>query len=256
MKSKISKRTLRGLERVNFENKSEKQTRNYLEQKADQLGIKVPKYISDGKLTEDKINRFKDRLIDKAEREVIKNNPNDIELRIDKFNKRIDKIYEQAEKLGIDEKLLILLSGESYTNVYLKGSVSIDNNLLEKIDYQNMNIFDKKSVRDMKAAKLLEEKLERLNNTTVEKELDILREKNNMWFKDFLDIEALSNLEEPNKQLLIDKFDSLTTYQQIETIQLYFEEKKNKYKDLNQIEANVGFVNNSLALMDLALVDY
>ena len=140
---------LSGLNRVNWNNKTEKQKANYFKKAYTDLGLNIPKYILNGKMSEKQlqssINKLTRSLQSRAKKETkrikqergrkikIENKWADVEKVLNPINSRyINKIENQA--ISTNEKLLFITGSDIIT----KGGVNVVHSSIQTLSIDQL----------------------------------------------------------------------------------------------------------------------
>ena len=233
----LDNRFKRGLKNFNTSNKTSKQVKNYLGKKADILGVKIPKYITDMKnVSSTKVDRFINTLLNKADKEIRKAEiekvqgealHNKLKNSIKVYNKKVDNITKQMYKTYTKNQVEFL-NGKSFRvlgeEIYFDSSNGV---FLEKMDINNFEFSTKKD----------------MDNFTK----DLINTTKNMSFEkfdnDLLDTDTVNALT----QFYEDKLESfLSEFNELQ-YEDSFKEIGERYKKLNKVQKNMfvqGYKNN------------
>lgn len=154
----IDNRFKRGLQTFSTSNKSASQVKNYLGKKADLLGVQLPKYISSMKnVSTNKVNRFINTLINKADKEIRKSEiekvqteaiQNKLKNAIKVYNKKVDDITKQLHQKYTKDQI-DFLNGNPLR--VLGEDISFDSSngvFLEKMDINNFEFNTKEDMKN------------------------------------------------------------------------------------------------------------
>jgi hypothetical protein len=233
----IDRRFITGLKNFSTSNKSLKQVTRYLGVKATLLGVGLPKYITDMKnVSPAKVDRFINRLINKAEKEVRKSeiakvqqeaSVNKLKNAIKNYNKKVDTISNQMYKTYTDKQVRFL-QGESFRVVgemiHFDGSNGL---ILQKMNIDDFEFSSK----------------ENMDNFTK----DLINTTKNMSFEKYdeelLDtdtVQGLSTYYEDRLSNFLNEFNELQYGEDFDKI-------GERYKKLNKVQKNMfvqGYKNN------------
>lgn len=225
----LDNRFKRGLKNFNSSNKTSKQVKNYLGKKADILGISLPKYISSMKnVSASKVNRFINRLINQADKEIKKTeiakiqqeaSVNKLKNAIKVYNNKVEKIIEDMHKKYTKTEVEFLegkplrILGE---DIYFDGSKGF---ILEKIDINNFEFSSK----------------DNMDNFTK----DLINSTKNLSFKKYdeqlLDTDTVNGLTSFYEEKLNNFLDEFNELQYSDD----FNKLSDRYNRLNKVQKNM-----------------
>lgn len=117
-----AKRQLSGLKRVNFNNKSAKQTIKYLKNKYEMLGYDIPAYLHGKSISKSQlnsaINKITRGLLSKIKKEKVYNSKPSVKLdkqfqqTVKKYNREVDRTLEALKTMGLPKKQIYYLMGK------------------------------------------------------------------------------------------------------------------------------------------------
>ena len=225
----IDNRFKRGLQNFSTSNKSVSQVKSYLGKKADTLGIQLPKYITSMKnISVNKVNRFINTLLNKADKEIRKTeiekiqkeaSVNRLKNAIKVYNKKVDKITDMMNKTYSKEQV-DFLTGKPIR--VLGEEIMFDSSngvFLEKMDYNN---FEFNSKEDMKNF------TNQLNDTI--KTMTFEKFDNELLDTDT--VNGLTNYYEDRLEAFLNEFNELKHSDD-------FNDIGDRYKKLNKVQKNM-----------------
>ena len=175
----IDNRFKRGLQNFSTSNKSVSQVKSYLGKKADTLGIQLPKYITSMKnISVNKVNRFINTLLNKADKEIRKTeiekiqkeaSVNRLKNAIKVYNKKVDKITDMMNKTYSKEQV-DFLTGKPIR--VLGEEIMFDSSngvFLEKMDYNNFEFNSNEDIKNF--TKQLNDTIKEMSFTKFDKDL-------------------------------------------------------------------------------------
>ena len=235
---------LSGLNRVNWNNKTEKQKANYFKKAYAELGLNIPKYMLDGKMSEKQlisnINKLTRSLQSRAKKQQKQQKSNEY------WNRRVKKAVEDRNKAVIEtlDKLVKKYDLTETTVNYLMGNqIDLGTNKLHFMQGKTLRLIsaDKLSFRNNQAKKnfinLLKQDTKELGD--FEKML-IDDSSSNQWFeKEYLDAEFMQELTENDKKNLKKAFNELNPIQKRFIIHDLLNQQKEKYE--NMADDDIGY---------------
>ena len=235
---------LSGLNRVNWNNKTEKQKANYFKKAYTDLGLNIPKYILNGKMSEKQlqssINKLTRSLQSRAKKEQKQQKSNEY------WNKRVKKAVEDRNKAVIEtlDKLVKKYDLTETTVNYLMGNqIDLGTNKLHFMQGKTLRQIsaDKLSFRNNQAKKnfinLLKQDTKELPD--FEKML-IDDSSSNQWFEEeYLDAEFMQELTENDRKNMRRVFNQLNPIQKRFIIHDLLNQQKEKYE--NMADDDIGY---------------
>ena len=235
---------LSGLNRVNWNNKTEKQKANYFKKAYAELGLNIPKYMLDGKMSEKQlisnINKLTKSLQSRAKKEQKQQKSNEY------WNKRVEKAVEDRNKAVIEtlDKLVKKYDLTETTVNYLMGNqIDLGTNKLHFMQGKTLRLIsaDKLSFRNNQAKKnfinLLKQDTKELPD--FEKML-IDDSSSNQWFEEeYLDAEFMQGLTENDRKNMRRVFNQLNPIQKRFIIHDLLNQQKEKYE--NMADDDIGY---------------
>lgn len=225
----IDNRFKRGLKSFNIVNKTTKQVVNYLGKKAGVLGINLPNYITSMKnVSETKVNRFLNTLMNKADKEIRKSeiekiqkeaSVNKLKNAIKVYNKKVDNITNEMFKTYTKEQVEFLTGkpvrvlGE---NIMFDSSNGV---FLEKMDYDNYEFSSKKDMDNF-----TKELINTTKNMTFEK-----------FDEELLDTSKVNGLTDYYENTLSTFLNEFNELQHSDD----FNKIGDRYKKLNKVQKNM-----------------
>lgn len=252
---------LSGLKRTKWENKSPKQQAQYFMKVYQELGLSIPKYLLDGKMTtkqlESNINKLTRSLQSRAKKETKRlkqerETDKKVKQAVEKRNAETIKVLDDLiRKYDLSEKMVNYLMG--YGADFGRNKVNFLQGLtLGLVNYDNLSFKDINAKKDF--IKLMEKSLNDVKD--IEKILTDDRE-SNKWFDDFLNSEFLQSLTEDDRVRMKYAFNKLSPFHKRIIIEDYLNEMKEKYKAMIEDEEDVNYeligekvFNNFMIMID------
>ena len=252
---------LSGLKRTKWENKSPKQQAQYFMKVYQELGLSIPKYMLDGKMStkqlESNINKLTRSLQSRAKKETKRlkqerETDKKVKQAVEKRNAETIKILDDLiRKYDLSEKMVNYLMG--YGADFGRNKVNFLQGLtLGLVNYENLSFKDIKAKKDF--IKLMEKSLNDVKD--IEKILTDDRE-SNKWFDDFLNSEFLQSLTEDDRVRMKYAFNKLSPFHKRIIIEDYLNEMKEKYKAMIEDEEEINYeligekvFNNFMIMID------
>lgn len=252
---------LSGLKRTKWDNKTPKQQAQYFMKVYQELGLSIPKYLLDGKMTtkqlESNINKLTRSLQSRAKKETKRlrqerETDKKVKQAVDKRNAETIKILDELiRKYDLSEKMVNYLMG--YGADFGRNKVNFLQGLtLGLVNYDNLSFRDINAKKDF--IKLMEKSLNDVKD--IEKILTDDRD-SNKWFDDFLDSEFLQSLTEDDRVRMKYRFSKLSPFHKRIIIEDYLNEMKEKYKAMIEDEEEVNYeligekvFNNFMIMID------
>lgn len=252
---------LSGLKRTKWENKSPKQQAQYFMKVYQELGLSIPKYLLDGKMTtkqlESNINKLTRSLQSRAKKETKRlkqerETDKKVKQAVEKRNAETIKVLDDLiRKYDLSEKMVNYLMG--YGADFGRNKVNFLQGLtLGLVNYDNLSFKDINAKKDF--IKLMEKSLNDVKD--IEKILTDDRE-SNKWFDDFLNSEFLQSLTEDDRVRMKYAFNKLSPFHKRIIIEDYLNEMKEKYKAMVEDEEDVNYeligekvFNNFMIMID------
>ena len=252
---------LSGLKRTKWDNKSPKQQAQYFMKVYQELGLYIPKYLLDGKMTtkqlESNINKLTRSLQSRAKKETKRlkqerETNKKVKQAVEKRNAETIKVLDDLiRKYDLSEKMVNYLMG--YGADFGRNKVNFLQGLtLGLVNYDNLSFKDIKAKKDF--IKLMEKSLNDVKD--IEKILTDDRE-SNKWFDDFLNGEFLQSLTEDDKVRMKYAFNKLSPFHKRIIIEDYLNEMKEKYKAMIEDEEEINYeligekvFNNFMIMID------
>ena len=233
----IDNRFKRGLQNFSTSNKSVSQVKSYLGKKADTLGIQLPKYITSMKnISVNKVNRFINTLLNKADKEIRKTeiekiqkeaSVNRLKNAIKVYNKKVDKITDMMNKTYSKEQV-DFLTGKPIR--VLGEEIMFDSSngvFLEKMDYNNFEFNSNEDIKNF---------TKQLNDTI--KEMSFSKFDNDLLNDNT--VNGLTTFYEDKLENFLNEFNELQHSNDFKAI-------GERYKKLNKVQKNMfvqGYKNN------------
>lgn len=233
----IDKRFITGLKNFSTNNKSLKQVTRYLGIKATLLGVGLPKYITDMKnVSPAKVDRFINRLINKAQKEVRKSeiakvqqeaSANRLKNAIKNYNKKVHNITNQMYKTYTEQQVDFLMGNSVRVlgeDIMFDGSNGV---ILVDLDFDNFE-FSSKTAMD----NFTKDLINTTKNMTFEK-----------YDEELLDTDTINGLTtfyEDKLEAFLNEFNELQHGND-------FKDIGDRYKKLNKVQKNMfvqGYKNN------------
>ena len=252
---------LSGLKRTKWENKSPKQQAQYFMKVYQELGLSIPKYLLDGKMTtkqlESNINKLTRSLQSRAKKETKRlkqerETDKKVKQAVEKRNAETIRVLDELiRKYDLSEKMVNYLMG--YGADFGRNKVNFLQGLtLGLVNYENLSFKDIKAKKDF--IKLMEKSLNDVKD--IEKILTDDRE-SNKWFDDFLNSEFLQSLTEDDRVRMKYAFNKLSPFHKRIIIEDYLNEMKEKYKAMVEDEEEINYeligekvFNNFMIMID------
>lgn len=252
---------LSGLKRTKWDNKTPKQQAQYFMKVYQELGLSIPKYLLDGKMTtkqlESNINKLTRSLQSRAKKETKRlrqerETDKKVKQAIDKRNAETIKVLDDLiRKYDLSENMVNYLMG--YGVDFGRNKVNFLQGLtLGLVNYDNLSFKDIKAKKDF--IKLMEKSLNDVKD--IEKILTDDRE-SNKWFDDFLDSEFLQSLTEDDRVRMKYAFNNLSPFHKRIIIEDFLNEMKEKYKAMVEDEEEINYeligekvYNNFMIMID------
>ena len=252
---------LSGLKRTKWDNKTPKQQAQYFMKVYQELGLSIPKYLLDGKMTtkqlESNINKLTRSLQSRAKKETKRlrqerETDKKVKQAVDKRNAETIKVLDDLiRKYELSENMINYLMG--YGVDFGRNKVNFLQGLtLGLVNYDNLSFKDINAKKDF--IKLMEKSLNDVKD--IEKILTDDRE-SNKWFDDFLNGEFLQSLTEDDKVRMKYAFNKLSPFHKRIIIEDFLNEMKEKYKAMIEDEEEVNYeligekvFNNFMIMID------
>ena len=249
------------LKRTKWDNKSPKQQAQYFMKVYQELGLSIPKYLLDGKMTtkqlESNINKLTRSLQSRAKKETKRlrqerETDKKVKQAVDKRNAETIKVLDDLiRKYDLSENMVNYLMG--YGVDFGRNKVNFLQGLtLGLVNYDNLSFKDINAKKDF--IKLMEKSLNDVKD--IEKILTDDRE-SNKWFDDFLNSEFLQSLTEDDRVRMKYAFNNLSPFHKRIIIEDYLNEMKEKYKAMVEDEEDVNYeligekvFNNFMIMID------
>lgn len=225
----IDRRFITGLKNFSTSNKSLKQVTRYLGIKATLLGVGLPKYITDMKnVSPAKVDRFINRLINKAEKEVRKSeiakvqqeaSVNKLKNAIKIYNRKLDTIANEMQKT-YSYNQIEFIKGKSFRvlgeEIYFDGSNGI---ILEKMNIDDFEFSSKENMDNF-----TKDLINTTKNMTFEKYDEELLDTNT--------VNGLTTFYEDKLSTFLNEFNELQYSDDFNKI-------GDRYKKLNKVQKNM-----------------
>ena len=252
---------LSGLKRTKWDNKTPKQQAQYFMKVYQELGLAIPKYLLDGKMTtkqlESNINKLTRSLQSRAKKETKRlrqerETDKKVKQAVEKRNAETIKVLDDLiRKYDLSEKMVNYLMG--YGADFGRNKVNFLQGLtLGLVNYDNLSFKDINAKKDF--IKLMEKSLNDVKD--IEKILTDDRE-SNKWFDDFLNGEFLQSLTEDDKVRMKYAFNTLSPFHKRIIIEDFLNEMKEKYKAMIEDEEEINYeligekvYNNFMIMID------
>lgn len=232
---------LSGLNRTKWENKTDKQKVSILRKHYQTLGYKLPKYLMNDSITQNKFNSALNRItkgyhtqIESSRAKTSKTSIN-LELKntVSKFNTTVDKAINKLMKLGYTEKQIDYLRSNHVMLTLRSKSYFSDSKLLDKIEldnlYINSNKLKKEMINFLKNNMRIINSKEFINKLTDEK-------KSNKFYNELIRLDAFNNLNDIEKNALVDMFNELNSVQKDVAIKTHLGEFRDRYENIDELE--------------------
>ena len=253
---------LSGLKRTKWDNKTPKQQAQYFMKVYQELGLSIPKYLLDGKMTtkqlESNINKLTRSLQSRAKKETKRlrqerETDKKVKQAVDKRNAETIKVLDDLiRKYDLSEKMVNYLMG--YGADFGRNKVNFLQGLtLGLVNYDNLSFKDINAKKDF--IKLMEKSLNDVKD--IEKILTDDRE-SNKWFDDFLNGEFLQSLTEDDKVRMKYAFNTLSPFHKRIIIEDFLNEMKEKYKAMidDEEEINYELIGEKVYNNFMIMIDY
>ena len=252
---------LSGLKRTKWDNKTPKQQAQYFMKVYQELGLTIPKYLLDGKMTtkqlESNINKLTRSLQSRAKKESKRlrqerETDKKVKQAVEKRNAETIKVLDDLiRKYDLSENMVNYLMG--YGADFGRNKVNFLQGLtLGLVNYDNLSFKDINAKKDF--IKLMEKSLNDVKD--IEKILTDDRE-SNKWFDDFLNSEFLQSLTEDDRVRMKYAFNQLSPFHKRIIIEDYLNEMKEKYKAMIEYEEEINYeligekvYNNFMIMID------
>ena len=252
---------LSGLKRTKWDNKSPKQQAQYFMKVYQELGLNIPKYLLDGKMTtkqlESNINKLTRSLQSRAKKETKRlrqerETDKKVKQAVEKRNAETIKVLDDLiRKYDLSENMVNYLMG--YGVDFGRNKVNFLQGLtLGLVNYDNLSFKDINAKKDF--IKLMEKSLTDIKE--IEKILTDDRE-SNKWFDDFLNSEFLQSLTEDDRLRMKYAFNNLSPFHKRIIIEDFLNEMKEKYKAMVEDEEDINYeligekvYNNFMIMID------
>ena len=154
-----------GLNRTNFDNKTDRQARKILAKHYNNLGMMTPQFVSDGVLTTRNINKIVKDLNKRYDREIKKENKVNKEyMRIrDKYNRKVDRVNEKVLEGRTELEKQYIRGEEVFIPKLMNPSFHSDSFILRKIGKEQFSDLDSKKERTKELKKQIK-KLDKVSN--------------------------------------------------------------------------------------------
>ena len=154
-----------GLNRTNFDNKTDRQARKILAKHYNNLGMMTPQFVSDGVLTSRNIKKIVKDLNKRYDREIKKENKVNKEyMRIrDKYNRKVDRINESVLEGRTKLEKQYISGEEVFIPSLMNPSFHSDSFILRKIGKEQFSDLESKKERTKELKKQIK-KLDSVGN--------------------------------------------------------------------------------------------
>ena len=253
---------LSGLKRTKWDNKTPKQQAQYFMKVYQELGLSIPKYLLDGKMTSKQltsnINKLTRSLQSRAKKETKRlrqerETDKKVKQAVDKRNAETIKVLDDLiRKYDLSENMVNYLMG--YGVDFGRNKVNFLQGLtLGLVNYDNLSFKDINAKKDF--IKLMEKSLNDVKD--IEKILTDDRE-SNKWFDDFLNGEFLQSLTEDDKVRMKYAFNTLSPFHKRIIIEDFLNEMKEKYKAMidDEEEINYELIGEKVYNNFMIMIDY
>lgn len=215
-----AKRQLSGLKRVNFNNKSAKQTIKYLKNKYEMLGYDLPTYLQGKSISKSQlnsaINKITRGLLSAVKKEQVYNSKPSVKLdkqfqqTVKKYNREVDRTLEALKTMGIPKKQIDYLMGKDVMfPTVRKKSFIYDGVPLQKLD--DIYISDNKTKKEM--IKKFKEDTKEIRFQNVYNKLTDSTD-SDTWFENtFLTCPAVRGMTSAQKNAMRKEFNTLSPLQ-------------------------------------------
>lgn len=242
---------LSGLNRVNWNNKTEKQKANYFKKAYAELGLNIPKYMLDGKMSEKQlisnINKLTRSLQSRAKKQQKQEKSNEY------WDKRVEKVVEDRNKAVIQtlDKLIKKYDLTETIIDYLMGNmVDLGTNKLHFMQGKTLklinleNIIFKNNKAKMIFISILKKEIKDLplfeNILSSSSEPD-------QWFRDqYLYAEFMQALSENDRVNMFKAFNKLNPIQKRFMIHDLLVKQKEKYENMADDEVSYEIIGRNL----------
>lgn len=233
-----AKRQLSGLKRVNFNNKSAKQTIKYLKNKYEMLGYDIPSYLQGKNISKSQlnsaINKISKGLTSIVKREQAYNSKPSVKLEkqyqqtINRFNKEVDRTMEALKTMGLPKKQIDYLMGKDVMfPTVRKKSFIYDGVPLQKLE--DIVIADNKTKKEM--IKKFKEDTKEISFQNIYNKLTNSADSDSWFENTFLTCPAVRNMNSAQKNAMRKEFNSLSPLQKEFFIKSELSEIVDKYKE-------------------------
>ena len=253
---------LSGLKRTKWDNKTPKQQAQYFMKVYQELGLNIPKYLLDGKMTtkqlESNINKLTRSLQSRAKKETKRlrqerETDKKVKQAVEKRNTETIKVLDDLiRKYDLSENMVNYLMG--YGVDFGRNKVNFLQGLtLGLVNYDNLSFKDINAKKDF--IKLMEKSLTDIKD--IEKILTNDKE-SNKWFDDFLDGEYLQSLSEKDKGRMKEVFNTLSPFHKRIIIEDFLNQMKEKYEDMVDDEESISYemIGDKVFNNFMIMVDY
>ena len=228
---------LSGLHRVNWDNKTEKQKANYFKKVYSELGLNIPKYMLDGKMSEKQlqsnINKLTRSLQSRAKKETKLNKSNDY------WNKRVQKAVENRNNAVLQtlDKLIKKYDLTETTINYLMGNqIDLGTNKTHFLQGKTLRLIsaDRLSFKNNQAKKNFINLLKQDVSELADFEKMLIDDKaSNEWFEDeYLYAEFMQSLTENDRNNMRRAFNELNPIQKRFIIHDLLNQQREKYENM------------------------
>lgn len=242
---------LSGLNRVNWNNKTEKQKANYFKKAYVELGLNIPKYILNGKMSEKQlitnINKLTRSLQSRSKKEQKQQKSNEY------WDKRVEKVVEDRNNAVIQtlDRLIKKYDLTETTINYLMGNmVDLGTNKLHFMQGKTLKLInlEKLIFKGNKAKKnfisILKKEMQDLPKFE-----DMLTDSSepNQWFRDnYLYAEFMQLLSENDRVNMFKAFNKLNPIQKRFMIHDLLVKQKEKYENMADDEVSYEIIGRNL----------
>ena len=243
-----AKRQIQALDRYDWGNKTPQQVAKYVANKLDMLGYKVPKYMKQGKITQKQLDFHLDRVYNKLEKIVAKEEF----LKLPKSEQNRIKNEQRLEKTIINYNVKVAKIRD-----IIQGSDEYSDKMKDFLigDYSITNSRDKSFINEKFELNFID--INKLNYTSITKEIKRIRNLNknlsvegvlntledstdeDNFFNELLESEICNHLTESDKDILRKNFNTLNAPQKwllvkdrLSSLKEIYEQKLEVEKDL------------------------
>lgn len=249
-----------GFKRTNWENKSPKQQATALRKQFDNLGLKIPAYLSGGvtpsnlKRAIDRIDNAYERQITKLEKEKSKQAKTidgQLKSTVKQYNQTMKNTIKGLKKLGLSNEEITYLSGQELVLKNRNKSYISNQINLREINLDRLRFGSQKAKKDY--IKMLKDMRKDLTLGNIKKTIKKSEENSTKFMKEFLNEEYFTLLSDFEINHLLNKFNNLTFAQKSIIIKLELSKLRERYENMTQEELDYGIVQGIYNKIDNAI---